>query len=66
MVIHDIVEICGPKGKRAASYSELEIFGHKPSELSRALVFLRDAGLIRSIANFPNGVPFVFRLAALP
>ncbi len=39
MVIRDIVEICGPKDKRTASYSELESFGHKPSELSRALVF---------------------------
>lgn len=63
MVIRDIVEICGPQGRRSCSIPELELLGHAKDELIPALLYLKQAKLIRVLVCFPDTeVPFIFNL----
>ncbi len=67
MVIHDIVEICGPKGKHSCSFPELELLGYEKDELIPALTHFERAKLIRDCIHFPDtNVPFIFYLVAQP
>ncbi len=67
MVIHNIVEICGPKGNRSCSVSELESLGYEKDELIPALMYFERAKLIRNCIHYPDtNAPFIFYLAAQP
>ncbi len=63
MVIRDIVEICGPKGKRTCSIPELELLGHAKEELIPALLYFERGGLIGKCIPYPGTcIPFIFSL----
>ena len=67
MVIHDIVEICGPKGKHSCSVPELELLGYVKDELIPALLYFERVKLIRNCIHFPDtNAPLIFYLAAQP
>ena len=65
MVVHDIVEICGPKCKHSCSFPELELLGHAKDELIPALTYFERVKLIRNCIHYPDtNVPFIFYLVA--
>lgn len=67
MVIHDIVEICGPKGKCSCSFPELESLGYEKDELIPTLIYFERVKLIRNCTHFPDtNTPFIFCLVVQP
>lgn len=65
MVIREIVDICGPKGKRSCSVPELELLGYAKNELIPALVYFERVKLIRVLLCFPGtDSPFIFQITS--
>lgn len=65
MVIREIVDICGPSGKRSCSVPELELLGYAKNELIPALISFERVKLIHVHIRYPGtAVPFIFQLTA--